>query len=56
MGHIERKPIKCMDEEELNKFREALCDVKNIQWCVSVKTILMTVTRRGELCGLNREV
>lgn len=53
MGHIERKSIKCMDEDELNKFYEALCNVENIQWRVSVKTILMTGMRRGELCGLN---
>ena len=53
MGRIERKSIRCMDEEELNKFYAALCEVDNIQWRVSVKTILMTGMRRGELCGLN---
>lgn len=53
MGHIERKSIKCMDEDELNKFYAALCEVDNIQWRVSVKTVLMTGMRRGELCGLN---
>ena len=55
MGRIERKAVKCMEEDELNKFYSALCSVENIQWRVSVKTILMTGMRRGELCGLNWE-
>ena len=55
MGKKERKPIQCMDEEELNKFYNALCKVENIQWRVAVKTVLLTGMRRGELCGLNRD-
>lgn len=53
MGKRERKPVKCMDEEELFKFYSALCGVENIQWRVAVKTVLLTGMRRGELCGLN---
>lgn len=53
IGRVEKHPINCMDEEELNKFYNALCAVENIQWRVAVKTVLMTGMRRGELCGLN---
>lgn len=53
MGKRERKPIQCMDEEELSKFYNALCKVENIQWRVAIKTALLTGMRRGELCGLN---
>lgn len=53
IGKRVRQPIQCMNEEELSKFYSALCNVENIQWRVSIKTVLLTGMRRGELCGLN---
>lgn len=53
MGKRESKEISCMNEEELQKFYDALMHVNNIQWRVAVLTVLMTGMRRGELCGLN---
>lgn len=53
IGKMSKKPIKCMDEEELAKFYSALKSVDNIKWRVSIMTVLMTGMRRGELCGLN---
>lgn len=53
MGKLKPKEINCMNEEELQKFYNALINVDNIQWRVAVLTVLMTGMRRGELCGLN---
>lgn len=53
MGKLKPKEINCMNEDELQKFYNALINVDNIQWRVAVLTVLMTGMRRGELCGLN---
>ncbi len=54
-GKRKKKPIQCMNEEELGKFYETLCKIENIQWRVAIKTTLLTGMRRGEVCGLNWE-
>lgn len=55
MGRDEPREIKCMDEDDIPKFFNALMQVDNIQWRVAVLTTLMTGMRRGEVCGLNWE-
>lgn len=55
MGRDEPRGIKCMDEDDIPKFYNALMQVENIQWRVAVLTTLMTGMRRGEVCGLNWE-
>ncbi|MCH5164009.1 MAG: site-specific integrase [Clostridiales bacterium] len=55
IGKRQQKPVRCMDEQQLQKFYEALIKVDNIQWRVAVLTTLLTGMRRGEVCGLNWE-
>ncbi len=53
MGKRQQKQVRCMDEQQLQKFYETLMKVENIEWRVAVLTTLLTGMRRGEVCGLN---
>lgn len=55
LNRIANKGIKCMNEDEIEKFYSALREVDNIQWRVSVEAALLLGLRRGEICGLNWE-